>query len=133
MIDFLITNKNYIGNLKNQIKLNNNFYIFCNKTPDTLIRGKNTYFFFGKINGYSNKGNFFNIKNFKLKKNIHLFLNKKNIFDGNYLFLRVNNDRIDFNIDNEVDIGSKLLNYELGEYVTKVTIYKPTGDIISFY
>jgi len=33
---------------------------------------------------------------------------------------------------NEVDIGSELLNYELGEYVTKVTIYKPTGDIISF-
>ena len=34
---------------------------------------------------------------------------------------------------NEVDIGSELLNYELGEYVTKVTIYKPSGDIISFY
>ena len=34
---------------------------------------------------------------------------------------------------NEVDIGSELLNYELGEYVTKVTIYKPTGDVISFY
>jgi hypothetical protein len=33
---------------------------------------------------------------------------------------------------NEVDIGSELLNYELGEYVTKVTIYKPSGDIISF-
>jgi len=33
---------------------------------------------------------------------------------------------------NEVDIGSELLNYELGEYVTKVTIYKPNGDIISF-
>ena len=33
---------------------------------------------------------------------------------------------------NEVDIGSELLNPELGEYVTKVTIYKPTGDIITF-
>ena len=33
---------------------------------------------------------------------------------------------------NEVDIGSELLNYELGEYVTKVTIYKPTGDKIRF-
>ena len=33
---------------------------------------------------------------------------------------------------NEVDIGSELLNYELGEYVTKVTIYKPNGNIISF-
>lgn len=101
MINFLITNKNYYGNLTNQIKLNNNFSIFSNKIPDTLIRGKIKYFFFGKINGYSNKGNFFNIKNFKLKKNIHLFLNKKNIFDGNYLFLKVHNDRIDFNIDNK--------------------------------
>ena len=34
---------------------------------------------------------------------------------------------------NEQDIGTALLNPELGEYVTKVTIYKPTGDIISFY
>ena len=29
-------------------------------------------------------------------------------------------------------IGEMLLNPELGEYVTKVTIYKPSGDIISF-
>jgi len=34
---------------------------------------------------------------------------------------------------NEQHIGTMLLNPELGEYVTKVTIYKPTGDIISFY
>ena len=34
---------------------------------------------------------------------------------------------------NEQDIGAALLNAELGEYTTKVTIYKPTGDIISFY
>ena len=33
---------------------------------------------------------------------------------------------------NERFIGELLLNYELGEYVTKVTIYKPSGDIISF-
>jgi len=33
---------------------------------------------------------------------------------------------------NETAIGAALLNPELGEYVTKVTIYKPTGDIISF-
>ena len=33
---------------------------------------------------------------------------------------------------NEVFIGEMLLNPELGEYVTKVTIYKPNGDIISF-
>jgi len=34
---------------------------------------------------------------------------------------------------NEQIIGAELLNYELGEYVTKVTIYKPNGDIICFY
>ena len=34
---------------------------------------------------------------------------------------------------NEQDLGAMLLNPELGEYVTKVTIYKPTGDIITFY
>ena len=33
---------------------------------------------------------------------------------------------------NERFIGELLLNCELGEYVTKVTIYKPNGDIISF-
>ena len=37
-----------------------------------------------------------------------------------------------FNYTDEQDIGARLLNAELGEYVTKVTIYKPTGDIISF-
>ena len=38
-----------------------------------------------------------------------------------------------FNYTDEQDIGAALLNGELSEYVTKVTIYKPTGDIISFY
>ena len=33
---------------------------------------------------------------------------------------------------NEQTLGSYLLNYELGEYVTKVTIYKPSGDKITF-
>jgi len=37
-----------------------------------------------------------------------------------------------FNDLNEQTIGALLLNEELGEYVTKVTIYKPNGDIISF-
>ena len=37
-----------------------------------------------------------------------------------------------FNYTNEQDIGAILLNAELGEYVTKVTIFKPSGDIISF-
>ena len=40
---------------------------------------------------------------------------------------------MDWSCTNEQHIGAYLLNYELGEYVTKVTIYKPTGDIISFY
>ena len=33
---------------------------------------------------------------------------------------------------NEQTLGSYLLNPELGEYTTKVTIYKPTGDTITF-
>ena len=37
-----------------------------------------------------------------------------------------------FNV-NEVTLGAELLNPELGEYVTKVTIYKPTGDVICYY
>ena len=38
-----------------------------------------------------------------------------------------------FNYTNEKDLSETLLNPELGEYTTKVTIYKPTGDIICFY
>ena len=34
---------------------------------------------------------------------------------------------------NETELGTRLLNAELGEYVTKVTVYKPTGDVICFY
>ena len=33
---------------------------------------------------------------------------------------------------NEQTIGTHLLNHELGEYVTKVTIYTPYGDKITF-
>ena len=33
---------------------------------------------------------------------------------------------------NEQLIGAALLNDELSEYVTKVTVYKPTGDTITF-
>ena len=33
---------------------------------------------------------------------------------------------------NEVSITELLLNAEMCEYATKVTIYKPNGDIISF-
>ena len=34
---------------------------------------------------------------------------------------------------NEVSITELLLNPEMCEYATKVTIYKPNGDIICFY
>ena len=33
---------------------------------------------------------------------------------------------------NEQDLGRAILNYELGEYVTRVQIYKPNGDKITF-
>ena len=35
-------------------------------------------------------------------------------------------------LTNEQTLGTALLNYELGEYVTKVTSYSPTGDTITF-
>ena len=34
---------------------------------------------------------------------------------------------------NEVSLTELLLNPEMCEYVTKVTIYKPTGDVICYY
>ena len=37
-----------------------------------------------------------------------------------------------FNYTDEQDIALFLLNPELSEYTTKVTIYKPTGDKITF-
>ena len=33
---------------------------------------------------------------------------------------------------NEQTLGTALLNRELGEYVTKVTVYTPSGDVITF-
>ena len=38
-----------------------------------------------------------------------------------------------FNDANERKISQILLNEELSEYTTKVTIYKPSGDVICFY
>lgn len=35
-------------------------------------------------------------------------------------------------LTNEQTLGTAMLNTELGEYVTKVTVYTPSGDIISF-
>ena len=37
-----------------------------------------------------------------------------------------------FNYTDEQGIAAYLLNPELGEYTTKVTIYKPNGDKITF-
>ena len=33
---------------------------------------------------------------------------------------------------NEIEFGTRLLNPELGEYCTKVSVYKPNGDNIIF-
>ena len=35
-------------------------------------------------------------------------------------------------LTNEQTLGTALLNHELGEYVTKVTSYSPTGDTVTF-
>ena len=35
-------------------------------------------------------------------------------------------------ITNEQTLGTAMLNHELGEYVTKVTVYTPHGDKITF-
>jgi predicted transcriptional regulator len=57
----------------------------------------------------------------------------------NVIIISLNSDEFEdvqhdcnFNYANEQDVATTLLNPELGEYTTKVTIYKPSGDIISF-
>ena len=40
---------------------------------------------------------------------------------------------VNFAYTDEQDIALRLLNAELSEYTTKVTIYKPDGNIVSFY
>ena len=35
-------------------------------------------------------------------------------------------------ITNEQTLGTAMLNHELGEYVTKVSVYTPAGDVIIF-
>jgi len=42
-------------------------------------------------------------------------------------------DQSVLSLTNEQTIATALLNHELGEYTTKVTVYTPSGDIISFY
>ena len=42
------------------------------------------------------------------------------------------NDDVDFNNTDEQCIASYLLNPELAEYTTRVQIYKPTGDKVTF-
>ena len=41
-------------------------------------------------------------------------------------------DQAPLSMTNEQTIATGLLNHELGEYVTKVTIYTPYGDKITF-
>jgi hypothetical protein len=41
-------------------------------------------------------------------------------------------DDVDFANTDEQGIAAYLLNPELGEYTTKVTIYKPSGDKVTF-
>mgnify|MGYP005673657845 CR=1 FL=1 len=41
-------------------------------------------------------------------------------------------DDVDFANTDEQGIAAYLLNPELGEYTTKVTIYKPSGDVVIF-
>ena len=41
-------------------------------------------------------------------------------------------DQSVLSLTNEQTIGTAMLNHELGEYVTKVTVYKPCGDKITF-
>ena len=41
-------------------------------------------------------------------------------------------DQSVLSMTNEQTIGTALLNHELGEYVTKVTIFTPYGDTITF-
>ena len=41
-------------------------------------------------------------------------------------------DQSFLSMTNEQTLATALLNHELGEYTTKVTIYKPNGDNITF-
>ena len=41
-------------------------------------------------------------------------------------------DQSVLSMTNEQTLATALLNHELGEYTTKVTIYKPSGDKITF-
>jgi len=41
-------------------------------------------------------------------------------------------DQSVISMTNEQTLATALLNHELGEYVTKVTIYTPSGDKITF-
>ena len=41
-------------------------------------------------------------------------------------------DQSVLSLTNEQTLGTAMLNHELGEYVTKVTVYTPSGDKITF-
>ena len=101
MEKFLISNFNKFNNFNHKIQINKYFSLFSNKKPDHLTKGKEKYFFFGKINGFFKDKSFIKKDNFKLKKDINLLLNKNYSVDGNYFFIKVKNEIIEFNIDNK--------------------------------
>ena len=84
-----------------EIKLNKNFSLFSNTKPNILFKDNYKYLFFGKINGYFDKGRFIKLNNFRLKRNINLLTNTQYILDGNYFFLKIYKNKIEFKIDDK--------------------------------
>ena len=100
-MDKFIISKNKELNYSYSIELNKNFSLYSNIRPEILFKGKIKYLFFGKINGFFDKGKFNKLSNFKLKSKINLLINKKYILDGNYFFLKANKNKIELKIDDK--------------------------------
>ena len=63
---FLISNRKQSNNSDFKIHLNKNFILYTNKKPDILIRGKEKFLFFGKVNGFFKQNIFIKTSNFTL-------------------------------------------------------------------
>ena len=98
---FLISNRKQSNNSDFKIHLNKNFILYTNKKPDILIRGKEKFLFFGKVNGFFKQNIFIKTSNFTLKKNINILLNNRIIIDGNYFFIKIKKEAIELNVDNK--------------------------------
>ena len=59
-MDNFVISKIKEKNYPHEIELNKNFSLYSNTKPDTLLKGNFKYLFFGKINGYFDKGQFIN-------------------------------------------------------------------------